>query len=156
MQTVTKQYRTETGHRLMDYDGKCSHLHGHSYLWEVSVECEHLSQNGMVTDFKNLKAAMKRVLEPLDHSMVLHARDPLLSMGALRNGGVESLLRATNGETPRLHVWPVNPTAENFAAWAANEIQREMWEDPDQRDVTVVQVRVWETSTSYADWHKGE
>jgi len=37
---ITKQYRTETAHRLMNYDGKCSHLHGHSYLWEVTAECD--------------------------------------------------------------------------------------------------------------------
>ena len=148
MHKVTKQYRTETGHRLDDYDGKCSHLHGHSYLWEVTVQAENLTPNGMVTDFKNLKAAMKEVLEPFDHAMVLSIHDPLVVLRSTTE--LMELFIATNGANPRLILFPVNPTAENFAAFAADEIQRLIWET----GVTVTRVRVWETVTSFADWEK--
>jgi len=145
MNKVTKQYRTETGHRLNNYSGKCSHFHGHSYLWEVTVETEHLSDNGMVVDFKDLKTAMVEVLEPLDHAMVLHHEDPVVIDNT--TAGLYEIFRATNGENPRLFIWPINPTAENFAAWASLEIQRLL-----PVGKTVTHVRVWETVNSYATW----
>lgn len=146
MITVTKQYRTETGHRLSNYDGKCSHLHGHSYLWEVTAGAKEMTQNGMIVDFKHLKLAMVQVLEPLDHAMVLYCADPLVEdLGA----HIHSTLRATNGEKPRLFLWPVNPTAENFAAFAAREIQVLLA----SKGITVQRVRVWETDTSFAEWN---
>jgi len=145
---VSKQYRTETGHRLNDYDGKCSHLHGHSYLWEVTVDSEHLSDNGMVVDFKDLKKAMVTVLEPLDHAMVLHHADPLVKNHTTTE--LANVFKATNGANPRLFIWPVNPTAENFADWAAMEIQRLL-----PIGKTVVQVKVWETVNSCATWDIG-
>jgi len=151
---VTKQLRTETGHRLVDYDGRCAHLHGHSYLWEVTVEAQHLTQNGMVTDFKELKQAMNQVLDPLDHAMVLAPDDKLVT-GKTENGLLHTF-NATNGEKGRLHIWHDNPTAESFAKWAANEIQKVIWEEPDFIDCTVVKVRVWETANSYAEWNLGE
>lgn len=149
MNKVTKQYRTETGHRLNNYDGKCSHLHGHSYLWEVSVEAPALDGKGMVIDFKDLKKAMVKVLEPLDHAMVLAYDDPLVTD---TGHDIETLFTATNGATPRLFIWPVNPTAENFAAWASHEIQQLLYAAAPS--VLITRVRVWETAGSYADWER--
>lgn len=142
---VTKQYRTETGHRLTNYDGKCSHLHGHSYLWEVTAEAHGL-ENGMVLDFKDLKSAMKTVLEPLDHCLVLHEEDPLVeNFGA--GDDLKQLLQATNGKEPRLWLTPFNPTAENFAMWAAAEITKLL-----PVHISIARIQVWETATSFATW----
>jgi len=147
---VTKRYFTETGHRLNHYDGKCSHLHGHTYQWEVTVQSNNLTDNGMVTDFKELKAVMIQILEPFDHAMVLANDDPLIK---LFPSNLEEVLRATNGARPRIIIFPVNPTAENFATWAAENIQKVIWEDPDCTDVLVTKVRVWETRDSFAEWN---
>ncbi len=140
MITVTKQLRTETGHRLTAYDGRCSHLHGHSYLWEVTATAQELSFNGMVLDFKDLKTAMNAVLDPLDHAMVLEKNDPAVE--AIAN------MEATNGAIQRVHIWPENPTAESFAIFAAGAIQNELAET----DIIITTVRVWETSNSFAEW----
>ena len=145
MHKVTKQYRTETGHRLSNYNGKCSHFHGHSYLWEVTVESEKLSDNGMVVDFKDLKKAMIQVLEPLDHAMVLSLQDPLVLEKTVND--LNDIFVATNGANPRLILWHNNPTAESFAQWAAIEIQTLL-----PIGVTITKVRVWETVNSFADW----
>lgn len=145
MLTVTKELRTETAHRLMDYDGRCSHMHGHSYLWQVTATGPSLSPNGMIVDFKDLKKAMNAVLDPLDHALVLRNDDPLVRDDI----PPQKLFVATNGKEPRMFLWPVNPTAENFAAWAAEEIQKLVQED----DLIITQVRVWETATSYAEWN---
>lgn len=141
---VTKQYRTETAHRLTGYFGKCAHLHGHSYLWEVTVVKDELDEHGFVIDFKNIKAAMSKVLEPFDHALVLHKDDKLLEAGAHQ---MRLLFNATSGEDGRLIILAHNPTAENFAKFAGINIQRELGQE-----YIVACVTVWETTTCYATW----
>lgn len=153
MITVTKQMRTETGHRLMDYDGRCSHLHGHSYLWEVTASASALSPNGMIVDFKDLKEAMMAVIDPLDHALILRDDDPMLpALGtpSERKVKLRDWLMATNGDSPRLFLWKENPTAENMAAWAAKWLQGHL--DGKQDIIEVTSVKVWETATSFAEW----
>lgn len=143
---ITKQYRTETGHRLSNYDGKCSHLHGHSYLWEVTLSSNVLDKRGMAMDFGDLKGAMKKLLDPVDHCMVLCEQDPLVQSGM----DLGNVLRATNGKEPRLWITPWNPTAENFAAWLAHALPAQLHMHPDQR---IERIKVWETATSFAEWN---
>lgn len=138
MLTVTKQYRTETAHRLRDYDGLCRHLHGHSYLWQVTATAEGVDDRGILVDFKELKAAMVKVLEPFDHALLLRKDDPLYNWAAV------------NDDFSRVHVFDVNPTAEHLATVAAEGIQSLLPEG-----VRVTEVKVWETSTSFATWRFG-
>ena len=169
---VTKQLRTETGHRLTNYDGRCSHLHGHSYLWEVTATCAdtQMDDKNMVMDFKDLKKAMNEVLDPLDHALVLGKDDPLWALAAASGGPLSDILRATNGKEPRLFEWPDNPTAESFAVWALEAIQYALlhsWEmsvaaehghvdEHTQRmPYFISAVKVWETATSYAEAKAG-
>lgn len=143
--SITKEMRTETAHRLVNYDGRCAHLHGHSYLWRVTATAPALDRRGMVADFKDLKRVMNEILDPLDHALVLGERDPVLPV--LRN------VPASNGQAPRLIVLPFNPTAENFAQWAASNIQLLL--DPHLNpSVTITEVTVWETATSFATWQR--
>jgi len=143
MHTVMKQMRTETAHRLMDYAGKCAHLHGHSYLWKVTATADKLTANGLVLDFKDLKKAMEEVLEPLDHALVLNIYDPIAT--------AISGEKATDGSIQRVHLKEWNPTAENFAEWASSEIQLRL-----PTDITVVKVVVFETETCCAEWNSSE
>jgi len=56
-----------SAHNLRGYKGKCEELHGHNWKVEVSIEAEKLNKAGMISDFQDLKAALNRVLEKLDH-----------------------------------------------------------------------------------------
>lgn len=178
---VTKQLRTETGHRLTNYDGRCSHLHGHSYLWEVTARCDssQLDEKNMVMDFKDLKKAMNAVLDPLDHCMVLAHDDPLWGMAIkmyeeisdslgrdivdnIEKQPLHGMFKATNQEDPRLVKWHENPTAESFAMWALEQIEAEltiMFNPQSRPNITkpyfISSVRVWETATSYAEATSG-
>jgi 6-pyruvoyltetrahydropterin/6-carboxytetrahydropterin synthase len=140
--TIAKQYRTETAHRILGYDGGCRFLHGHSYLWEVTADAP-IGADGLSVDFKDLKAAMVEVLEPLDHAVVLH-RDDVSAQAIVADA---EALGAEPGR--RVHLWPVNPTAENMAVWAGREIQRRLANAP--KSPQVVSVRVHETATSFAE-----
>jgi len=54
-------------HNLRHYKGKCENLHGHNWKVELAVEAARLDKLGMVTDFKDLKRELKKVLDSLDH-----------------------------------------------------------------------------------------
>jgi 6-pyruvoyltetrahydropterin/6-carboxytetrahydropterin synthase len=54
-------------HQLRGYRGKCENLHGHNFKVEVVVRGEELDRCGMLVDFVELKAAVNRCLEALDH-----------------------------------------------------------------------------------------
>ena len=65
---VTKTVDFCYGHRLMEYDGKCRHLHGHNGLLEVDLEADSLDSLGMVMDFTRVSDIVKGwVDENLDH-----------------------------------------------------------------------------------------
>jgi len=55
-------------HFLSHYRGKCERLHGHNYLVRAWAGGEKLGSGGMLLDFGELKAALRAVLEKLDHS----------------------------------------------------------------------------------------
>ena len=55
-------------HFLRDYHGKCEALHGHNYKVFVHVRGKELNEGGMLLDFTQLKAALKKVLVGLDHT----------------------------------------------------------------------------------------
>jgi len=100
---------------------------------------------GMVIDFSDLKKAMKTVIEPLDHAMILHCKDPLV--GLYGEEDLYTLLSSTAGNTPRLFVFDFNPTAENLAAHVGTSINSLL-----PQEIKLTRVRVFETVNSYVDW----
>ena len=102
MYTVTKQIDFCYGHRLLHYQGKCQHLHGHNARAEIELQAANLDQRGMVMDFTDLKTQLKTWIDQhLDHKLLLHQDDP-----------IGPLLQA-QGEP--IYFMDVNPTAENIA-----------------------------------------
>ena len=45
------------GHRLLDYQGKCRHLHGHNGRVLITLEADALDERGMVLDFGDIKGS---------------------------------------------------------------------------------------------------
>lgn len=134
---VTKQMRTETAHRLNGHPGRCRFLHGHSYLWEVTVD-GLVDDDGMVIDFSELKKIMTEVIDPYDHAVVVEQIDTLAD-----------ILGRNINLTERVIVTPWRPTAENMAQDAADKIRERLLQV--DMDFFSVSVRLWETSTSYAE-----
>jgi len=77
---ITREFRFEGAHALTHYDGKCRHIHGHSYRLMVTITGEPSlvpgdPKSGMILDFNDLKKIVSRyILEPLDHSLMLRNR----------------------------------------------------------------------------------
>jgi 6-pyruvoyltetrahydropterin/6-carboxytetrahydropterin synthase len=55
-------------HRLESYHGECERLHGHNFQVEALVSGNTLSNEGVILDFKVLKAYLKEILDKLDHT----------------------------------------------------------------------------------------
>src|SRR5205823_4428729 len=102
MYRVTREIQFCYGHRLLNYDGKCKHLHGHNGRAVITLATDKLDALGMIVDFSVLKRIVGGWIdEQLDHRMLLHRDDPAL--GFLRSQGEP------------VFVMEVNPTAENIA-----------------------------------------
>lgn len=146
MHYITKQIETETGHRLNNYDGKCSHLHGHRYQWAVTVSSPVLDDTGFVMDFSDLKAILKKTIDQLDHALVLSVDDPIV----IRFGEAKTrdLFLATNGERARLFLVHFNPTVENLVNFIAESIVVLL-----KKPIRLESIKVYETSDSFAEWH---
>ena len=68
MYRVSKRMEIAGAHRLqLDYESKCSNLHGHNWIVTVYCQAERLDANGMVVDFTHIK---KAVHDRLDHQML--------------------------------------------------------------------------------------
>ena len=128
---VTVQIHFCYGHRLMEYDGACAHPHGHNGLAEITLESESLDHRGMVMDFGDVKREIKAWIDDrIDHQMLVREDDPMLAW------------LEEHGE-PHL-VLDDNPTAETIA--------RLIFEHAVTQGYPVVEVRLWETPTSYATY----
>lgn len=128
---VTKTIDFCYGHRLLNYEGKCRHLHGHNGRIEVDIELPTLDGRGMVLDFSDIKRTLKQWIdETLDHRLILAKNDPLVPV--LRERG-EVFVTMDN-----------NPTAENVAKMVFDYARA--------HGLPVSAVRLWETPSSCAGY----
>lgn len=128
---VTRELRFCYGHRLLNYDGKCRHLHGHNGRAVITLEAERLDVLGMVVDFSAIKRVVNGWIDAnLDHRMILHKDDPVLP--TLRQQGEPFFLM------------DVNPTAENIA--------KLIFDYTLAQGFPVVEVTLWETADSFATY----
>ena len=78
---VTKELSFCYGHRLMNYDGKCMHPHGHNGKASIELAAAKLDERGMVIDFNEIKESIQSWIdEALDHKMILRKDDPLVPL----------------------------------------------------------------------------
>jgi 6-pyruvoyltetrahydropterin/6-carboxytetrahydropterin synthase len=65
MYYIQKKFEISASHHLeLDYESKCSQLHGHNWVITIFCRAEELNQNGMVVDFTEIK---RKIKQPLDH-----------------------------------------------------------------------------------------
>ena len=129
MFAVTKIISFCYGHRLLNYQGKCKVLHGHNGAAEIALEAKRLDRRGMVIDFGDVKNVVGAFIDrKLDHRMLLCKEDPIVPI--LKKMGEPYFLMDEN------------PTAENIA--------KLIYDFALKKNLPVVSVKLWETSTSFA------
>lgn len=128
---VTRQIDFCYGHRLLNYEGKCRHLHGHNGQAIITLASPDLDERGMVIDFSDIKRDVSRWIDDhLDHRMILHRQDPVVPI-------------LQQMDEP-LFLLDVNPTAENIA--------RTIFDYTRDCGYPVVEVRLWETPNCFATY----
>lgn len=119
------------GHRLLNYDGKCRHLHGHNGRAVITIESSSLDNRGMVMDFSDIKRVVSSWIdENLDHRMLLCKRDPYVQI--LKDLGEP------------LYLLDENPTAENIC--------KLIHEFTASRGFPIVETQLWETPHCFATY----
>lgn len=102
MHEVMIEMGFSSAHALRGYQGKCENTHGHNYRVEIYVRGIKLNNIGLLIDFKDLKAATKKVVDYLDHKNI--------------------------NELPPFDV-EINPSAEEMAAFFLREVGRQVNDD---------------------------
>ncbi len=122
---LATRFTFDAAHRILGHPGKCAFLHGHTYHLEVTVGAARLDALGMVMDFDDLRALVRKaILDRWDHATLLAREDPLVPAEA-----PEKVVRFRQ-----------NPTAEILT--------REAWEAIRQAlppDVSLLRVKIEET-----------
>lgn len=66
---IEKEFRFEASHVLPKHPGKCSRLHGHSWVLRVGVKGTIDPETGFVMDYSELKKCVdSNITDRLDHS----------------------------------------------------------------------------------------
>lgn len=139
MYTLQTNASFDSAHFLKGYEGKCSNIHGHRWLVEVTVAAEEVQEDGqlkgMVVDFKTLKEDLNVLVDELDHKLVIEE-------GSLKETTKEALLE----EEFQIVELPFRPTAENLAEYFFDELE--------EKEYQVVLVKVYETPNNCAGYSR--
>lgn len=131
MYTVTEILDFCYGHRLIRYQGKCAHLHGHNGRVEIVVAAKTLDHQSMVTDFSEIQRVVKGFIDTnLDHRLLLSKDDPLVPI--------------LKGQDEPVFVMDSDPTAEAIARLICDKARA--------AGLDVAEVRLWETPGSVASY----
>jgi 6-pyruvoyltetrahydropterin/6-carboxytetrahydropterin synthase len=131
MYKVLKEIHFCYGHRLLNYNGKCAHPHGHNGKIEIELEAEKLDERGMVFDFGDMKEIIQKwINQELDHRMILKIEDPLIKI-------LKDL------KEPYFEMRE-NPTAEALA--------RLIFDYAKSKKLPISRVTFWETQSSSATY----
>ena len=98
---VSIDYSFAAGHALRNYKGKCENTHGHNYKVRVTVAGEKLDSAGLLLDFVDLRRAVGKIVDRLDHQFL--------------------------NELPPFD--QLNPSAENIAHYFSRELEPQLNED---------------------------
>ena len=145
---ICKTIEIENGHMLTHHPDKCRFPHGHSRKVEIVIEADQLDAGGMVCDFKIVKDAVGDYLESFDHALCVNTQDPMFA--TLQTAYGERVIPFADTE----------PTTEVLAKTFFDEIARGLSAYAQRSDtryklrpsVRLVKVRVWETSSSWAEY----
>jgi 6-pyruvoyltetrahydropterin/6-carboxytetrahydropterin synthase len=148
---VTKDHLVFSAAHFITFNGNiCERLHGHN--WRTAVEvCGPLDENQYVFDFIALRDSLQKIVNELDHRMLLPTEHP-----AIRVAAGEREVEVTFAE--RRWVFPredcvllpiANTTAERIAEWIAHRLRDDLHARGGQQ-LTALRVEVEENFGQWA------
>ena len=123
MTTVEFKRVFSAAHRLPFDDSKCKNIHGHNYHVRIRIDVDHYGPEKMVIAFDEVK----KIIDNYDHSLILSADDPHLTV-------LSGLSRVVTVKG--------DPTTEFMADTIAEDILVRIQELPTRKRPTHVKVTV--------------
>ncbi len=113
---LTKVFKFESAHNLVEYHGKCEALHGHTYRLEVTIQGVP-GDDGMILDYGILKAIVKeKVIDRFDHNY-LNDIVPQSTTENLVQWIWNEIKGPLESETYSLYQLKLNETETNFVVY---------------------------------------
>jgi 6-pyruvoyltetrahydropterin/6-carboxytetrahydropterin synthase len=128
-------------HALLNYDGPCRNIHGHSYKLYVTVRGKvnddtSNSKLGMVMDFSDLKEIVKKhIIDYYDHSVIISSA-----------AGKPEITRVKE-MFDKFYIVDYQPTCENLVINIAHLIRKQL-----PVHISLYSLKLCETATSFAEW----
>ncbi len=148
MYRICKSLEIENGHMLTKHPDKCRFPHGHTRKVEFVLEAAELDGNEMVCDFKIIKQAVGEWLDTFDHAMCMNTDDPAYSDFKERYGDRVIGFESQDPTTELMAKTIFDHTTNALSDYAAKPDARYPLAD----GVKLLCVRVWETSSSWAEY----
>ena len=145
---ICKTFEIENGHMLSKHPDVCRFPHGHTRKVEIVLEAGDLDNNEMVCDFKLLRSIIGDYLNSLDHALCMNTEDPAYAEMKARYG--ERVI-GYDKQDPTTEVI-AKDIFDRCAASLADVAGKPDAAYPLRRDVKLVSVRLWETSSSWAEY----
>lgn len=152
---ASRYHDFSAGHRVVNHESKCQHLHGHNYRVHFFCEAETLDSVGRVIDFSVIREKLCQWLEDnWDHKFIAYEEDPVLNC-------IQDLLLcdSTHDDSSKsidvfekgIEWVPFNPTAENMAHWLVEVVGPQELKNT---GVTLTKVTIEETAKCHVTYEK--
>ena len=145
---ICRIFEIENGHMLSKHPDKCRFPHGHTRKVECILEAPDLDEREMVCDFKVVKLILSGYLDQYDHAMCMNTDDPAYAEFKERYGDRVIGYESEDPTTEILARDIFQHLRNSLDAYRTGEAK----EFPLRDSVKVVSVKVWETSSSWAEF----
>lgn len=116
---ISKEFKFDAAHNLVNYHGKCEKLHGHTYKLRVTLEGMP-DDEGMILDFVELKRIVDDlVISKLDHNYI----NEMIPQPSAENIAIwiwETLKNSLNGPNYKLYSIDLWETESSFVTYMGN------------------------------------
>ena len=145
---ICKTLEVENAHMLSKHPDNCKFPHGHSRRVEFILEADKLDDNEMVCDFKIVKEACLDYIEKFDHAVCMNTEDPSFDDFKKRFGDRVIAYQKKDPTTEIIAKDIFDVCTARLEEYAASQAVRFRL----SKKVKLVRVRVWETSSSWAEY----
>ncbi len=145
---ICKSIEIENGHMLSRHPDKCRFPHGHTRRVEFLLEAPDLDANGMVCDFKIIRDAVGDYIDTFDHALCMNTSDPMFDTLRAAYGDRVIAFEDTEPTTEVL----AKTFYEACAGFLEGYARQPGGRYPLRAAVRLARVRVWETSSSWAEY----
>jgi 6-pyruvoyltetrahydropterin/6-carboxytetrahydropterin synthase len=138
---VSKKFTFDLAHALLNYDGLCKNIHGHTYTLTITLigkpyHLQNDSKDGMVVDFSEIKKIVQsQIISKFDHALVLNENSNPNLIASLKECAYKIVFTK------------FQPSCENLLIDIKDELMPLF-----TNNATLYAIRLDETPTSYAEW----